>query len=442
VRVFDLANNPRVAILVEMLRGLSVADTPYKVLSTFAKGYWPLRPIDHMISLSTRDLPAGQYRVTRDIPVADVLAGRAEVPQHSAGHPGPGGGEAREAIPVQEGGFLSWAIAANHPVLIQELDVRDDPVLGDRLAGMGSAMVLPLFDAGEPRYWNLQFRRARDGFTLEELEQAAIVANLIGGTNSRLLLVEQIKRLNGALRQQFEEVARVQQALLPRQIPEVPGLEIATSYLTSDQAGGDYYDFFRFDDGTWGFLIADVSGHGAAAATIMAMLHGILHAYTGPRRGPDTVLAYANRKLFEAGIEGSFVTAFFAVYDPRTATVTYARSGHNPPLLKDGRTGAVRHLDGDGGLPLGIFEPYEIGSEMIRLRPQDTLILYTDGITEAFSAAKEMFGPERLDVALNKCSGAPDCVVDSVHSALYQHTGSRTRADDQTLVAIRYTGTA
>jgi sigma-B regulation protein RsbU (phosphoserine phosphatase) len=433
VRLFDLANNPRISILVDMLRDLSVADTPYRVLSTFAKGYWPLRPIDYMLSLSTRDLEEGQYRITRSIDVAGVLAGRTQVPEVDP--------RSRPRLPVHSGGFLGSIIAGKHPVLVHDLDVRDDPVVGDLLKGYGSALFIPLFDEGQPRYWNIQFRHGREAFTLSELEQAAIVANLVGGTNSRLLLVEQIKQLNGALRQQFEDVARVQRSLLPRQIPDIPGLEIATSYLTSDQAGGDYYDFFPFDDGTWGFLIADVSGHGAAAATIMAMLHGILHAYTGAGRTPDSVLAYANRKLFEAGIEGSFVTAFFAVYDPRTASVTYARSGHNPPLLKDGRTGEVRHLDGDGGLPLGIFEAYEIGSETIRLRPQDTLILYTDGITEAFSAAREMFGPERLDHALTKCSGAPDCVVDSVHSALYQHTGSRTRADDQTLVAVRYAGT-
>jgi phosphoserine phosphatase RsbU/P len=417
---------------VEMLRELSIADTPYRVLNSFARGYWPLRPIDYMISLSTRDLPEGQYRITRSIDVAGVLAGSAEMPTAQP--------RRRDEIPVHSGGFIGSVIADKHPVLIHDLECRADPVLGDLLRDFGSALFIPLFDEGQPRYWNIQLRKGKEGFSLPELEQAAIVANLVGGTNSRLVLVEQIRQLNAALRQQFEDVARVQRSLLPRQIPDIPGLEIATSYLTSDQAGGDYYDFFRFDDGTWGFLIADVSGHGAAAATIMAMLHGILHAYTGSGRTPDAVLAYANRKLFEAGIEGSFVTAFFAVYDPRSASVTYARSGHNPPLLKDGRTGEIRHLDGDGGLPLGIFEPYEIGSETIRLRPNDTLILYTDGITEAFSAAREMFGPERLDVALTKCSGAPDCVVDSVHSALYQHTGSRTRADDQTLVAVRYSG--
>jgi phosphoserine phosphatase RsbU/P len=437
VRTFDLQTNPQLGLLVEMLRSLSVAEKPNEVLSAFARGYWRLRPIHYMLSLSTRDLPPGAYRITRSIDVAAVLEGKARpdgmVPPLAE-------------LPVRTGGWIGEMIADGRPKLIQDLEVSGDPVIGDLVKEMGSAVVIPLFDRGEPRYWTLQFRKGQEAFSVEELEHAAIVSNLVGGTNTRLLLMEQVNELNRALRVQFEDVAKVQRSLLPKRIPQVPGLEIATSYLTSDQAGGDYYDFFTFDDGTVGFLIADVSGHGAAAATIMAMLHGILHAYTGgviaagEARKPEKVLQYANSRLFEAGLEGNFVTAFFAVYDPRTGALTYARSGHNPPLLKDGRTGEVTHLDGEGAPPLGLFEPYEVTCATVTLRPNDTVILYTDGITEAFSAAREMFGPGRLDAALEKCSGAPDCVVDSVHTALYQHTGSMTRADDQTLVAIRYTG--
>jgi sigma-B regulation protein RsbU (phosphoserine phosphatase) len=436
VSTAEIQTSPRLGILVEMLRALSIAETPAEVLRTFARGYWALRPIQRMVSVSTRDLPPGLYRLTRNIDVQAVLAGRF-IPDGTI--------PPREQLPVHSGGFLGEAIADGRPKLIAELDVPDDPVLGDLLKDLRSVLVLPLFDEGEPRYWTFQFRKEPHAFTAQELEQAAIVANLVGGTNTRLLLMQQVNELNRALRAQFEDVAKVQRSLLPKRLPDIPGLQIATSYLTSDQAGGDYYDFFPFEDGTWGILIADVSGHGAAAATIMAMLHGILHTYTvttNQRRSPDAVLRHANRRLFEAGLEGNFVTAFFAVYDPRNATLTYARSGHNPPLLKDGRTGAVSHLEGEGAPPLGLFEPYELACDTVELRPNDTVILYTDGITEAFNAAREMFGPSRLDAALVKCSGAPDCVVDSVHSSLYQHTGSRTRADDQTLVAIRFTGEA
>lgn len=432
MKVADLRNNRRIDLLLGMVRDISTATTPIQVLSAFAHYYWELRPVDYMLSMSTKDLPEGQYRITRQIDVAAIRRGEAEAPNEPW--------RTRDQIPIRTGGFLGELIKAGRPQVIHEMYLKDDPVLGNELAHLGSACVMPLYDEGHPRYWNIQFRIGPNSFNIDELEQGMLIANLAGGNNTRLLLVEEVKKLNAALRSQFEEVARVQRALLPRATPDIPGLEIATSYLTSEQAGGDYYDFFRFKDGRWGILIADVSGHGAAAATVMAMLHGILHAYSGPTASPDHILHYANRRLVDASIEGTFVTAFLGLYDPRTATLSYARSGHNPPLLKDGRTGHLRTLDTNGGLPLGVFDPYDISSDTLEFRPQDTLILYTDGITEAFNASREMFGAERLDAALTACSGAPDCVVDSVHSALFKHTGSYTRADDQTLVAIRYHG--
>jgi sigma-B regulation protein RsbU (phosphoserine phosphatase) len=172
----------------------------------------------------------------------------------------------------------------------------------------------------------------------------------------------------------------------------------------------------------------------------MAMLHGILHAYSGPARTPDTVLRWANERLLNASIDGTFVTAFLGIYAPATGRLTYARSGHNPPLLKDGSTGKVLALDGDGAPPLGVFDPYDISSSCLQLKPGDTLVLYTDGITEAFNRTREMFGESRLRASLVECSGQPDCVVDSVHSALFKHTASMSRADDQTLVAVQYRG--
>jgi sigma-B regulation protein RsbU (phosphoserine phosphatase) len=433
VKIVDTSDNPRIGRLVQMVGAISLAQTPRDMFMAFAEHYWHLRPSDYMISMSTKGLPEGQYRVTRQIDVASIRSGQTPI---SAADPF----SKPKLIPVVSGGFLGKLIAGKRPLLLHNLNVREDPVLGDALSHLGSAIVMPLYDEGEPRYWNIAFKKEPAAFTPEDLEQSLLVANLTGGTNTRLLLVDEIRKLNAQLRHEFEEVARVQKALLPRHTPNIPGLDIATSYLPSEQAGGDYYDFFPFEDGTWGILIADVSGHGAAAATVMAMLHGILHAYNGPGKSPDAVLRYANKRLLDAAIEGSFVTAFLGVYEPDTGRVTYARSGHNPPLFKDGTTGEVVVMDGAGSLPLGVFEPYEISMACIQLKPMDTIVLYTDGITEAMNAARDMFGTERLEQSLTQCSGAPDCVVDSVHGALFRHTGSMSRKDDQTLVAFRYRG--
>lgn len=433
MKLVDLSDNWRINTLLQMVRHISTATTPMQVYTAFASYYWQLRPMDYMISLSTKGVPPGSYRITREFSTERIREGMNS-PAATSTPPN------IESMPVHTGGFLGEVVAHAKPQIIHELYLKNDPVLKDRLANIGSACIMPLFDEGEPRYWNIQFRVEPNAFTMDELESGLLVANLTGGNNTRLILVEEIRKLNAALKQQFEDVARVQRSLLPAKTPDIPGLEIATSYLTSDQAGGDYFDFFPFDDGTWGILIADVSGHGAAAATVMAMLHGILHAYSGAERQPDAVLRWANMRLLHANIEGTFVTAFLGVFDPRTGNLRYARSGHNPPMVKDGTTGHVHMLDTGGSPPLGVFDSYDITSESLQLKPGDTLVLYTDGITEAFNSARDMFGVPRLQHSLVECSGQPDCVVDSVHGALFEHTGNLRRADDQTLVAIQYKG--
>jgi sigma-B regulation protein RsbU (phosphoserine phosphatase) len=428
---------PRFDLIVEMLKDLSRATTPGEVNRAFILRSLRLRPVDYAVSLSTRGLEPGAYRITRRNDLGPILSGK--VTPVFAEYPAPS-----DSLPIHRDGILARMIADPRPKVVHRLEAPNDPVLGTEVAQMRSALVIPLYDEGEAKNWSVQFRRSPEGFSPDECETTIMTANLVGGTNRRMGLTREVRELNARLNKQFEDLARIQRALLPSKIPDIPGLKIATSYLTSDQAGGDYYDFFEFENGMWGILIADVSGHGAAAAAVMAMLHAILHAYRSTIDGasirPEEVLRFANRRLCAASIESSFVTAFFAVYNPATATLSYSRSGHNPPRHKDGRTGDMRALDGAGSLPLGVFEDSGLTSETIRLSSGDTVILYTDGITEAFDAERRMFGVDRLDAALTECSGDPDCVVDSVHTALYAHTGSRTRADDQTIVAFRYVG--
>jgi sigma-B regulation protein RsbU (phosphoserine phosphatase) len=272
-----------------------------------------------------------------------------------------------------------------------------------------------------------------------------LLSNLIGAMTRNLVAIKEVERLNGELNAQFEEVARVQQSLLPEKIPVIPGLAVATSYLTSDRAGGDYYDFLPMPGGRVGILVADVSGHGAGAATIMAMLRAILHCYSGGDGGAASILRFANHRLVASRLEGNFVTAFFGVFDPATARLNYASAGHNPPRFISGATGEIRGIEDGASLPLGITQDLDFLSEDLQLRPGDAMVLYTDGITEAFGSAHadrgiDMFGVERLDRAILASDLRPDSIIENIHKALFEHTGARTRADDQTLVAFQYTG--
>jgi phosphoserine phosphatase RsbU/P len=416
-----------IRVLSEMLREVSSVHEPVAMLRRFGRHFWKVRPVDYMVSVSRRGLPTGRYKVTRAFRVREQ---EAEAPDPWRDW---------DSLPAHEGGFLGRVLLREEPQLFRDLRIADDPALGAVIAEFGSCMASPIFDRGEALNWNLYFHRDPAMYTPEHLADHFLTANLVGTATRNLLAVNRAEELNRRLTAQLEAVARVQQALLPRDIPRFPGLTIATSYLTSQEAGGDYYDFFHLPEGRLGVLIADVAGHGAAAATVMAMLHAILHGYEGPEFAPDAVMRYANARLVGHPVDATFVTAFFAVYDPASHRLEYARAGHNPPRLKRGDSGLVEALDGGAGLPLGITDGYEIGSGSVSVRPRDTLVLYTDGVTEAFGPGREQFGVERLDRALVGCSGEPECVVDSVHRALHAHTGSLARDDDQTIVAMRRT---
>ncbi len=411
---------------MEMLRQVSRTSNPEHVVRDLALYLSdPRFGREGMINVSTLGLEPGKYRLIRTWFDFE----RPFEPSRFWTDP--------ESLRVAQGGFVGSMIADGSPKILSDLDVRDDPIFGNDLAGFRSCVALPVLVDGQVAHWVFFLRQHSNAFVADDLEERLVVANLVVNAMRNLVTAQELARVNQALTMQFEQVARIQQALLPERIPPIPGLTIATSYLTSDQAGGDYYDFFPLADGRWGILIADVSGHGAGAATVMAMLHAILHAYPDLQRGPSAALRFANDRLCRSRMESSFVTALFAVYDPPARTLLYSRAGHPLPRIKDTISGSVRTLEGASGLPLGIAEDYDIDQATLRLAPGETVVFYTDGITEAFDKERRMFGPEGLDAALRVCSGEPDCVVDTVHTALYRHTGVRTRADDQTLVVFK-----
>lgn len=442
MKLLDLSGDPTLGPLLKLLDVLTRSGSSKEALGAFVARYNQIRPIDHIIGIAPEPAEPGAYRV-----LYSVRTGAS--PESRARNGRPLGlaiedmtPETIRTLPLHTGGFLGEMAQGAEPKLVMELDVSKDDLLAGIVGDLNSCMVLPIFNEGRVQEWTFGFSHRKDGFSARDVVQAQLTANLLGVANRNLDAVHTIKKLNLQLRDQLDQIARVQQSLLPARIPDIPGLEIATSYLTSNESGGDYYDFFRLPGERWGILIADVSGHGAAAATVMAMLHAILHCYPVDDTdfNPAEVLKYANTRLLESGLEGNFVTAFFGVFDTTTGTLVYSNAGHNPPRRKDGLSGEIYAVDGAATLPLGILEPYDSTTETLQLGTNDTLILYTDGITEAFSPQGEMFGTHRLDDALTACSGAPDCIVDSIHTGLFKHRGSATRDDDQTIVAVRFHG--
>ncbi len=434
MRTIDISGNSRIPILMETMGAVSRATDPEQVIDLFSQGMIRLNGRRGLMAINTRDLQPGQYRITRLV----HDDGTHEIESKTAWSDGNG-------MPVREGGFFGQLIRTAYPELIHNFHLKNDPVVGDMLARYGAMMAIPIFDEGEPQTWAIFLHADDDGFDPEDMENAILRSNVIGRAARNVQIAEQLRRANEVIQAEVQQIAAIQRTLLPAKLPEIPDLKLAVSYQVFDQAGGDMYDFVPIgrcretgnveDESAWMFLIADASGHGPAAAVVTAMVHSILHAYPNQPCGSAEMLKHVNMHLAAKRIESSFVTAFLGIYDPGTRALTYSRAGHDPPLLK-ANDGSVQRLDAIGGIPLGILQDVEYEQTTLTLEHGQTLLLYTDGITEARSPQGDMFSISGMERALRHCTGEAHCVVQSITDALLVHEAGVRPKDDQTLVAI------
>jgi len=208
--------------------------------------------------------------------------------------------------------------------------------------------------------------------------------------NARRFASERAER--ETMSREAEEARAIQQALLPKSSPYVPGFVVSGVSVPARAVGGDWYDFIPFDDGRWGLVLADVSGKGTAAALLMSATRGMLRSLA-QACCPSEVLSKLNCLLVEDFPAGKFVTMVYAVLDPNARTVTFANAGHLHPLLIT-RNGA-RFIDVERGLPLGLGCG-DYSECAISLSEGSRLVFYSDGITEAVNAQEEEYGLERL----------------------------------------------
>jgi len=267
--------------------------------------------------------------------------------------------------------------------------------------------------------------------TLEKAFQELVALKRAAETNKRLVSLEQ--ELNVA--------ARIQQSIVPRVFPAFPERDDFTLFaqmIPARAVGGDLYDFFLIDDTRLGFVIGDVAGKGVPAAIYMAVTRTLLKAIALRGLSPAECLAYVNDFLCTEGDSGLFVTFFYGILNTDTGDVEYSIAGHQPPFLVT-PNGAVTPLEPKGGLVAGVMcnVSYESGSA--HLNPGDTLLLFTDGISEAMNAQRELFQTHRIEEVLQKvCSASVDETVHAVINAVSEFASSYPQQDDLTLLALRF----
>lgn len=232
----------------------------------------------------------------------------------------------------------------------------------------------------------------------------------------------------------------IQRALLPQQLPSIRGVEVAAFSRPSEIISGDYFDFFRFRDGTHGLVIADVSGHGVSAAMLMSSLQTAIRTMAPEVDSPVEILQRINRFYIHNVHFTTFVTVFLARFDPATRTLTYVNAGHNPPVVRRSANSALVWLKPTAPA-IGLAEDFSPRIETIGFSGGDSLLLYTDGVTEVFNGKNQQFGQERLGALVQEHADKPaQDLLQAVRQAVSAYGENRRLADDVTMVALKISG--
>lgn len=233
----------------------------------------------------------------------------------------------------------------------------------------------------------------------------------------------------------------IQQAILPSKFPPFPDLvdnvDIFASMTPAKDVGGDFYDFFQIDADRIGFVIADVSGKGIPAALFMAVSRTLIRS-TGLRGIPSNeCISYANRLLCNESLDAMFVTVFYGIYTISTGVIDYTNAGHNLPYLLR-RNNVVEALPLSQNFIVGVFDDFVYTNSTLTLEPGDALILYTDGVTEAFNEGKQQFGEKGLEKTLKSVPGADSKeIIEAIKEDVTDFSGNEPQSDDITILSLK-----
>ncbi|MGE5139690.1 MAG: PP2C family protein-serine/threonine phosphatase, partial [Rudaea sp.] len=230
---------------------------------------------------------------------------------------------------------------------------------------------------------------------------------------------------------------RIQTSFLPPCCPTLPGYQLSAAWRAAREVSGDFYDFITLSNDRTGITIADVSDKGMPAALFMVLTRTLLRAMAIGKPTTREALERANDLILSDSQTDMFATAFYAVLDQSTGEITYSNAGHNPPLLYRRAEQDLIELEGHG-LALGVLPGSHIPERHLNLRPGDTLLMYTDGITEALSPGGEEYGTPRLAdlIAANNRMCAGD-LVDEILRSVYDFAGGAPQFDDMTMVVLQ-----
>jgi len=241
------------------------------------------------------------------------------------------------------------------------------------------------------------------------------------------------------LLKELEIASGIQKNILPKEAPEISGIELSAANIPAREVGGDFYDYVPVQNDKWGLTIADVSGKGMPAAIFMGLSRTIVRASTTGNLSVENAIRRANDLICRDSRSGMFVTLFYAILDSHNKKLQYVNAGHNPPFLFRNDSGEIIRLEAKG-IPLGVTEGIDIEEKEIDLLKDDVLVLYTDGVTEAVNEQEEEFGEDRLIriIRQNRLLTAQD-LIEKVQGEIMAFAGNQPQFDDITLMIMKVT---
>ncbi len=437
-RSSDAANALAAPPLAERLRALSEFNGDATAALHTIHGYLSRHIGDCALALLlVRDAPPGQCRLAGLIATGGVEV----IPSID-----PFGDHMR--LPVFDDTLVGRLIRTGCPQVIDLTAKERELPMAQALLKPSSLLALPMFVRGTVWHWLVVASTACDRLNRIDIDLLLREATIVYAFVSRSLTIRSLTAESQRQHQTIEGLADVQRLLLPND-PSIRGLEYAIHWQPAETAAGDYYDLMSLthivddfaDSGSdvWALMLADVSGHGAAAAMEAVQFDAILRTYQGdePPGGPAGAITYANRHFFSRRQRRHFLTIFALSYRPDLRELTYVCAGHPPALHHT--PGGLRLLgkDHDAGIPLGILREHRWENATTRLEQGETVVVYTDGIVEARDSHGRMFGQERLRELVAGGSDDPAATVARIRDALHEHQGGATGSDDQTLIVLR-----
>jgi serine phosphatase RsbU (regulator of sigma subunit)/anti-sigma regulatory factor (Ser/Thr protein kinase) len=348
--------------------------------------------------------------------------------------PVPSGLEVAPAVEIAPNDpLIAYLQSAGGAIEVDRLELESSAV--DALREAGVALVVPLVSGGElVGTLNLGPRLSDQQYSTDDKR---LLDSLAAQAAPALQVAELVQRqaAEAASRERIEQELRVaqliQQNFLPRELPEPAGWHLDAYYKPAREVGGDFYDFFELPDGQVGVVVGDVTDKGVPAAMVMAAARSVLRATATSVISPGETLERVNELLCPDIPEKMFVTCLYGVIDPASGRFRFANAGHNLPYART--AGGAVELRATG-MPLGLLPGMTYEEKEASIAPGESLLLYSDGVTEAHSTSREMYGTPRL---AGLVASAED-LIDGLLGSLERFTGSGwEQEDDITLVTLR-----